>query len=157
MEIFLQSFFSMSLSCVTNWKQWEKNRQITMISSVTELKQCRPNCISSVMEFLQRWVKISYIFCLLVVVFQSVRGCCAKFATGLNIIISHKSKSIWVIKLSFCQTDPLVGESFWQKDSLINHIFFEAWLIMIFSPVTNIAQQALLEGLFEFWAHEYKS
>ena len=41
MEIFLQSFFSMSLSWVTNWKQWEKNRQITLISSVTELKQCK--------------------------------------------------------------------------------------------------------------------
>ena len=26
------------------------------------------------------------------------RDCCAKFATGLNIIISHSSKSIWVIK-----------------------------------------------------------
>ena len=33
------------------------------------------------------------------------RGCCAKFPTGLNIIISHSSKVIWVIKVSFCQND----------------------------------------------------
>mgnify|MGYP007048883330 CR=1 FL=1 len=35
------------------------------------------------------------------------------------------------------------GESFWQKGSLITHILFEVWLIMIFSPVANFAQQSL--------------
>ena len=45
------------------------------------------------------------------------RDCCAKFATGLNIIISHSSKSIWVIKLSFCQNDSPIGDHFGQKDS----------------------------------------
>ena len=32
------------------------------------------------------------------------------------------------IKLSLCQNDPLIGESFWQKDSLITHILFELCL-----------------------------
>ena len=36
-----------------------------------------------------------------------------------------------------------MGESFWQKDSLITHTPFELWLIMIFSPVANFAQQSL--------------
>ena len=34
--------------------------------------------------------------------------------------------------------------SFWQKDNLISYILFELWLIMIFSPVVNFAQQSLL-------------
>ena len=45
--------------------------------------------------------------------------------------------------LSFCQNDSLMGESFWQKDSLITHILFELWLILIFSPVEKFAQQSL--------------
>ena len=40
------------------------------------------------------------------------RDCCAKFATGLNIIISHSLKSIQVIKLSFCRNDSPMGGSF---------------------------------------------
>ena len=40
----------------------------------------------------------------------------------------HSSKSIWVIKLSFCLNVSPMGESFWQKDSLI---------IMIFSQGAN--------------------
>ena len=40
----------------------------------------------------------------------------------------HGSKSIWVIKLSFCQNDSPMGGSFWQKDSLITHILFELCL-----------------------------
>ena len=40
----------------------------------------------------------------------------------------HSSKSIWVIKLSFCQKDLPLLESFWQKDSLITHILFELCL-----------------------------
>ena len=38
-----------------------------------------------------------------------------------------------MVKLLFCQSDSPVRGSFWQKDSLINHILFELWLIMIFS------------------------
>ena len=52
-----------------------------------------------------------------------------------------------MIKLSFCQNDSHLGGSFWQKDSLITHILFELWLIMIFSPVVNFAQQALCAPL----------
>ena len=37
-----------------------------------------------------------------------------------------------------------MGESFWQKNSLITHILFELWLIMICSPVANFVQQSLL-------------
>ena len=40
-----------------------------------------------------------------------------------------------MIKLSFCQNDSLVGESFWQKHSLITlYVLFELWLTMVFSP-----------------------
>ena len=56
------------------------------------------------------------------------RGWCIKFATGLNPKIGHSSKSIKVIKLSFCQNDPPMGESFWRKDSLITFILFELCL-----------------------------
>ena len=42
------------------------------------------------------------------------------------------------------QNDSPIGGSFWQKDSLITHILFELWLIMIFSPVANFVQQALI-------------
>ena len=41
---------------------------------------------------------------------------------------SHSSKSIWVTKLSFCQNDPLMRESFWQKIGLVTHILFELGL-----------------------------
>ena len=37
----------------------------------------------------------------------------------------HSSKSIWVIKLCVCQNDSPMGESFWQKHSLITYILFE--------------------------------
>ena len=50
--------------------------------------------------------------------------------------------------LSFCQNDSPIGEAFWQKDSLITHILFEQWLIMIFSPVANFAQQSIASAEF---------
>ena len=37
----------------------------------------------------------------------------------------HSSKSIWVMKLFFWQNYPLMGQSFWQKNSFITHILFE--------------------------------
>ena len=56
----------------------------------------------------------------------------------------HSSKSIWVIKVSFCQNDPPIGELFWQKASLITHTLFELCLrILIFSPVKIIMRQPL--------------
>ena len=50
-------------------------------------------------------------------IFNESRGWCIKFASGLYYQNRHSSKSIRVIKLSFCQKDPPMGESFWQKDS----------------------------------------
>ena len=65
------------------------------------------------------------------------RGWFPKFATGLNIIIGFRSKSIWVTRLLFCQNDSPKWGSFWQKDSLITYMLFELQPIMIFSPVAN--------------------
>ena len=65
------------------------------------------------------------------------RDCCAKCANGLNIKISHSSKSIWVIKLFFCHNNSPMGQTFWQKDRFITHILFEL------SPVANFGQQSL--------------
>ena len=51
----------------------------------------------------------------------------------------HSSESIWVIKLSFCQNDPPIGESFWKNTSLVTPILFELGMpILIFSPVQMI-------------------
>ena len=55
----------------------------------------------------------------------------------------HSSKNIWMIKLSFCQKDLLMGESFWQNNRLVNHMLFELYLIMIFSPVANFGDHPL--------------
>ena len=66
--------------------------------------------------------------------------------TGLIMIIGCRrcsSKSIWVIKLSFCQNDSLMGESFWQNNSLVTHILFELQPIIILSPVANFGDQSL--------------
>ena len=56
------------------------------------------------------------------------RECCLKFATGLNCLNRHRSKNIWVTRLFFCQNDYLMGESLWQKDSLVTLILFELCL-----------------------------
>ena len=56
----------------------------------------------------------------------------------------HSSKSIQVIKLSFCQNDPPIGGSFWQKNSLITIMLFELCLFMIFSPVANLMHHPLV-------------
>ena len=48
-----------------------------------------------------------------------------KFETEINIIIGHKAYfKKRVTKLFFCQNDVLLGESFWQKDSLVTLILF---------------------------------
>ena len=41
------------------------------------------------------------------------------------------------------QNDPPVGESFWQKDSLITHILFELWLITLLWIVLVFLTQTL--------------
>ena len=85
-----------------------------------------------------------------------------KTETIHSIVISHSSKSIWVIELSFCQNDSPTGGSFWQKDSLITHILFELWLITILWIVSVFLTQTLCswEGfIFEskIFLHQYMS
>ena len=41
----------------------------------------------------------------------------------------HSSKSTRATKLSFCQNDVHMGESFWQKNSLVTLILFELYLL----------------------------
>ena len=48
---------------------------------------------------------------------NNYRDCCAKFATGQNIIISHSSKSIWVIKLPL----PLANTHVENRKFLLRH------------------------------------
>ena len=58
---------------------------------------------------------------------NAVRGnvCFKKTKKTRNSVISHSSKSISVIKLSFNQNESSIGGSFWQKESLITHTLFE--------------------------------
>ena len=57
-----------------------------------------------------------------------------KFANGLNIKIDIVHKvCIWVTKVSFCQNDPIIGESFWQKNSLVTLVYFELCLFWYFA------------------------
>ena len=48
-------------------------------------------------------------------------------------------------KMSFCQNDVLIGESFWPKESLLTPIIFDSDFvsIMIFSLVSNFGDQSL--------------
>ena len=70
----------------------------------------------------------------------------------------HRPKNIWVTRLFFCQNDSLMGESFWQKDSLVtfrdsndSSHFYTVWImtIMIFSPVANFGQQSLAQICYD--------
>ena len=68
------------------------------------------------------------------VAFSEYRDWFPKFANGLNIKIDIVHKvCIWVTKVSFCQNDPIIGESFWQKNSLVTFIFFELCLFWYFA------------------------
>ena len=69
--------------------------------------------------------------------------CCAKFATGLKWANRHRSKSMRVTKLFFCQIDPTMSASFWQKNRLDTRILFDLCLFEHFSPVANFAQQSI--------------
>ena len=72
---------------------------------------------------------------------------------------SHSSKSIRVTKLSFCQSDSPMSESFWQKNSLVSHIIFDLCLSKHFCQVTNFCYQSLIFGLsassktISIWKH----
>merc|ERR1712051_1076692 len=50
----------------------------------------------------------------------------------------HSSKSIRVTQLSFRQSDSPMSESFWQKNSLVTHIFF------IYAYLNILAQSQIL-------------
>ena len=75
--------------------------------------------------------------------------CCAKFATGIKCSNRHRSKSMRVTKLFFCQIDPPMSASFWQKNRLYTQILFG--LCEHFSPVANFAQQSILQKTNEFF------
>ena len=62
----------------------------------------------------------------------------------------QSSKSIRVIKLSFCQNDPLMGESFWQNNSNVTHVIFELQPIIIFSPVANFGNQSIIQNWVDY-------
>ena len=59
-----------------------------------------------------------------------------------------------MIKLSFCQNDPPIGVSFWQKDSLITHILFELWLITLLWIVSVFLTQTLSNSWDCTWVRE---
>ena len=63
---------------------------------------------------------------------------CPKFATGLNTIIGCISKSIWVTKWLFCQNYLLIGESFWQNNNLVTHIFFLKYSLLWYLAQSQI-------------------
>ena len=58
----------------------------------------------------------------------------------------HKSKSIWVTRLFFCQNDSKMGGSFWERTawSLINYWNMP---IIIFNPFANFGKQSILQIL----------
>ena len=74
---------------------------------------------------------------------KNCRDWSPKFATGIKWLNRHRSKSIWVTILSFCQNDSLMGESLWQKDRMVTHILFDLCLFKHFSPVANFGYQSL--------------
>ena len=59
-----------------------------------------------------------------------------KFAIGLKCLNRHRSKSIWVAILFFCQDDSLMGGSLWQKNIAI--MMSEFW------PTTKNVQKKML-------------
>ena len=87
----------------------------------------KPSCLSDFFIRCPWWPKYATLE-----IFQglvAVRGWCIKFATGLKCLNIHRSKSIWVTSLFFCQNDSLIGGSLWQKDSLVTLILFELCLL----------------------------
>ena len=56
-----------------------------------------------------------------------------KICDQLKCLNRHRSKSIKVTSLFFCQNDVLIGGSFWQKDSLVTLILFDLCLFKHFS------------------------
>ena len=86
-----------------------------------------------------KWGKCLYWFALL--------KCVPKKKDWANMLNWHSSKSIWMIKLPFCQNEPPMGESFWQKDSLMTHILFELCRFRYLSQPTFFGYTLF----FPFW------
>ena len=55
----------------------------------------------------------------------------------------HRSKIKWVIILSFCQNDSLMGWSLWQNDRMVTYIIFDLYLFKHFCPFANFDHQSL--------------
>ena len=72
----------------------------------------------------------------------------------------HSSKSIWVMKLFFCQNGPLMGQSFWQNTSLVTHILFDLFLFWYYGTTSNntyLLSRSLLELNPQKCNHNYCS
>ena len=63
--------------------------------------------------------------------------------TGLKCLNMHRSINIQVTILFFCQSDPLMSESFWQKYRMVTHLLFDLGLFKHFSPVANFGDKSL--------------
>ena len=79
----------------------------------------------------------------------NARGWFPKFATGPNIIIGCSSKSMWVIKLSFWQNDPLTRESFWENNSLVTHMLLELCLLWYSAQSTFFSGHTLFNRCWQ--------
>ena len=88
-----------------------KMDQIGQIGSAVKL--VAPKRLPGFLFFQLPWVPNIYL-----------RDRCPKFETGVKCSNRHRSKRIWVTSLFFCQNDSLMGESLWQKNSLVTHVFW---------------------------------
>ena len=70
--------------------------------------------------------------CQQIQVLECTQRLITKICDKLNYLNRHRSKSIWVFKLSFWQNDPPMSTSF-QKKRLVTHILFDLCLFKHFS------------------------
>ena len=116
--------------------------QLLKISLAFPIKQYWVYCILTLLEF---WVSQ--------LVWQHSMNCfqcnwlsrewSPKFATGLNVIYHNKK-----YMSDLCQNDVLLGELFWQKDSLVTHTLFKLCLLWY------LAQPQILVTTFYLYALE---
>ena len=76
-----------------------------------------------------------------------------KICDKLKCLNRHRSKSIRVTSLFFCQNDVLIGEPFWLKDSLVTLILFDLCLFQHFS----LSQISLYVDSFYFCTPRLKT
>ena len=73
-----------------------------------------------------------------------------KFATALKCLNRHRSKSIWVTFLFFCQNDSLMAGGINLAKGQLGHYYtFWTMPITIFSPVSNLSDQSQCIFLIE--------